>query len=70
MCKELPDNEIRADEMEDYIEWRKGYAIADGQIEDGLLAQEGPQPIEFSDVELEDMNKVWQEALRGCVFNG
>lgn len=46
MCKELPDHEIHADEIED--------AAQDLFI------------LEPTDEELEEMNRVWQEAMRGC----
>ena len=43
MCKEIPDHEIHADEIEDVM-----YVF------------------EPTDEELEEMNRVWQDALRGC----
>lgn len=83
MCRDWTgDHEIMADEMEDYIEWRKQYhePIADEfdaqenareSYKDALAEHndEGPQPIEFTDEELEDMNRKWQESMRGCVQN-
>ena len=46
MCKEIPDHEIHADEIED--------------VRDEVYV------FEPTDEELEEMNRVWQDALRGC----
>ena len=52
MCRDWTgDHEIRADEEAEYA---------------AAMAEAPPKP-EFSDSELEEMNQVWQNAMRGCV---
>ena len=71
MCHDWTgDHEIKADEMEDYIEWRRQYHEPIGDEFDAPEQDEGPEPVEFSDEELEDMNRIWQESMRGCVEGG
>lgn len=70
MCHDYTgDHEIQADAEAEWIEFQRQRAIEaqEDARESYKKALEDHNKPDFSDEELEAMNRVWQEAMRGCV---